>query len=160
MPLYEYYCKDCDGVFELIRPVRQSTTPQPCPECDREVERLMSVDVAAFTVRDGLPRRIPDRGTYWHMGKEVSRPVNEAAFAYEHPDIHKEEVVAPSNEEVDAFNARIDREIEQDLEADARGMYAIQPQRELQRAKFLARLEKTGGLNRLKPRGGRRKSDD
>jgi len=25
----------------------------------------------AFTYRDGYPRRIPDKGTYWHLGKEV-----------------------------------------------------------------------------------------
>jgi hypothetical protein len=25
----------------------------------------------ALTYRDGYPRRIPDKGTYWHLGKEV-----------------------------------------------------------------------------------------
>jgi putative FmdB family regulatory protein len=154
MPLYEYYCQDCDGVFELLRPVRQSSDPQPCPECDRDAKRMMPVDFAAFTVRDGLPRRIPDRGTFWHLGKEVSRPVNEPARAWEHPDLDKDDPVAPpSAEEVERFDHQLDIDVEQEMEATARGMNAIQPQKNLERAKFLERLVKTGGAGRLRPRG-------
>ena len=29
-------------------------------------------------MREGYPRAIPDRGTYWHLGKEVKRPVTGA----------------------------------------------------------------------------------
>jgi putative FmdB family regulatory protein len=65
MPLYEYYCADCHGVFELLRPVREASNPQPCPECDAESRRLMPKDFAAFVVREGLPRRVPDTGKYW-----------------------------------------------------------------------------------------------
>lgn len=152
MPLYEYYCRDCDGVFELLRSVRESTAPQPCPECDRESERLMPVHFAAFTLRDGLPRRIPDRGTYWHMGKEVSSPVDRPAHAWEHPEIHRDAPPAPpSSEEVEAFEYRLERETEQDQEAAARDMLAIQPQRERERQQFLERLAKTGGLDRVRP---------
>ena len=156
VPLYEYYCSDCNGVFELLRPASQSAGQQPCPECDREAKRLMPRDFATFTMRDGLPRRIPDRGTYWHMGQEVSSPVDRPAFAWEHPEIHKEApVTAPSSEEVDAFDHRIDRESEADREAAARDMYAINPQRDRERMKFLERLAATDGLERLKPRGGK-----
>lgn len=155
MPLYEYYCNDCDGVFELLRPARESSLGQPCPECDREAKRLMPLDFATFTMRDGLPRRIPDRGTYWHLGKEVARPVNEAARAWEHPDLDIDPPLKPPTaEEVDAFNHQIDIDVEQEMEAAARGMQAIQPQKNLERAKFLERLVKTGGAERLRPRGG------
>lgn len=65
MPLYEYYCEACDGVFELIRPVRESSDPQPCVVCDGDGQRLMPTQVQAFTMRGGLPRRIPDRNLYW-----------------------------------------------------------------------------------------------
>lgn len=154
MPLYEYYCRDCNGVFELLRPASQSAAAQPCPECDRDAQRLMTTDFAAFTVRDGLPRRIPDRGTYWHLGQEVARPVNEAARAWEHPDIHKDAPpVAPSTEEVERFEHQLDVDVEHEMEAAARGMSAIQPQKNLERAKFLERLAKTGGAGRLRPRG-------
>lgn len=72
MPLYEYYCKHCHGVFEEIRQMRDASDPSPCPECAREAPRMMST-FAAFTMRDGYPRKIPDKGTYWHMGKEVKK---------------------------------------------------------------------------------------
>ncbi len=153
LPLYEYYCRDCNGVFELLRPVRESGATQPCPECDRDAERLMPKDFATFTVRDGLPRRIPDRGTFWHMGQEVSSPVDRPAFAWQHPEIHKEAPpTPPSDEEVERFDHRVDEETQKDREAAARGMYAIQPQREREREQFLKRLVKTGGTRRLRPR--------
>lgn len=70
MPLYEYYCQDCHGIFEEIRQIRDASAPAACPECEREAPRIMST-FSAFTMRDGYPRRIPDKGTYWHFGKEV-----------------------------------------------------------------------------------------
>ena len=45
----------------------------PCPDCNRDGGRIMS-SFNAFTFRDGYPRRIPDKGTFWHMGKEVKQP--------------------------------------------------------------------------------------
>ncbi len=91
MPLYEYYCSECDGIFEQLRSIREAGEPYPCPECNRESERIMPTSFMAFTVRDGYPRRIPDRGTYWHLGKEVKRPVNAAVPAGEHPDLYRPE---------------------------------------------------------------------
>lgn len=71
MPLYEYYCAHCHGVFELIRPVRESSEPQPCPECSGDAKRMMPTEFNAFVFRDGNPRRLPDRGTYWSFHGEV-----------------------------------------------------------------------------------------
>lgn len=65
MPLYEYLCDDCVGVFELLRPVREASNAQPCPVCDADSRRLMPTDFAAYIQREGLPRRIPDQGKYW-----------------------------------------------------------------------------------------------
>lgn len=89
MPLYEYYCEHCDGIFEALRSMRESSEPSPCPVCDRDGKRVMPTSFAAFTFRDGIPRRIPDRGTYWHLGKEVSKPITGGGTAYEHPEINK-----------------------------------------------------------------------
>ena len=89
MPLYEYYCESCDGIFEALRSMRESSEPSPCPVCDRDGRRVMPTSFAAFTFRDGVPRRIPDRGTYWHLGKEVSKPITGGGVAYEHPEINK-----------------------------------------------------------------------
>ena len=89
MPLYEYYCESCDGVFETLRPMREAADPVPCPLCDRDGQRIMPTSFMAFTFRDGYPRRIPDKGTYWHLGKEVKQPVRGAFRPNEHPEITK-----------------------------------------------------------------------
>jgi putative FmdB family regulatory protein len=89
MPLYEYYCNDCDGVFEVLRPMREASEPYPCPLCDRDGERIMPTSFSAFTFRDGYPRRIPDRGTYWHFDKEVKTMNTGGVPANEHPELYK-----------------------------------------------------------------------
>ena len=89
MPLYEYYCENCDGVFETLRTMREASEPSPCPVCDRDGNRIMPTSFTAFTFRDGMARRIPDRGTFWHLGKEVSKPITGGGVAYEHPEINK-----------------------------------------------------------------------
>ncbi len=89
MPLYEYFCASCDGIFEALRSIRESSEPAPCPVCDKEAPRIMPTSFAAFTFRDGIPRRIPDRGTYWHLGKEVKKPVTGEGTAWEHPELNR-----------------------------------------------------------------------
>lgn len=86
MPLYEYYCTDCHGVFELLRPAREASHAQPCPECDEDASRIMS-NFEAFTFRDGLPRKLPDRGKFWHFNKEVSTPLTGGIDHNEHPEL-------------------------------------------------------------------------
>ena len=88
MPLYEYYCDPCNGIFETIRPMREASEPVPCPVCSKDAPRIMS-SFSAFTFRDGYPRRIPDKGTYWHLGKEVKKPITGAARMNEHPELTK-----------------------------------------------------------------------
>ena len=91
MPVYEYYCQSCDGVFEALRRIKESSEPSPCPVCSRESDRMMPTSFSAFTYRDGYARRIPDKGTYWHLGKEVKNPITGAARPNEHPEINKDE---------------------------------------------------------------------
>ena len=33
MPIYEYECKECEKVFETIRPMSQADEPIPCAVC-------------------------------------------------------------------------------------------------------------------------------
>ena len=88
MPLYEYYCEPCHGIFEELRPMREATEPVPCPECYEDAGRIMPTSFTAFTFREGYPRRIPDDGTYWHLGKKVSQKVK-GGRPNEHPEINK-----------------------------------------------------------------------
>ena len=89
MPLYEYLCEDCEGIFETVKPMKEADEPAPCPVCDADGQRLMPTSFTAFIVRKGYPRRIPDKGTYWHLGQEVTY-LPKAARPYEHPQIKKE----------------------------------------------------------------------
>lgn len=89
MPLYEYYCVHCHGIFEEIRQIRDAAAGAPCPECSREAPRIMST-FQAFTMRDGYPRKIPDKGTYWHMGKEVKKRARRMV-RNQHPELVKPE---------------------------------------------------------------------
>ena len=99
MPLYEYYCEHCAGIFETIRPMREAALPVPCVQCDRDAGRIMS-SFNAFTFRDGYPRRIPDKGTFWHMGKEVKKRAKRMK-GWEHPELAKPQPKArPSRGEV------------------------------------------------------------
>ncbi|HWQ28427.1 MAG TPA: zinc ribbon domain-containing protein [Dehalococcoidia bacterium] len=88
MPIYEYYCEHCDGIFEALRPMREASDPVPCPVCDRDGQRIMPTEFTAFTMRDGYPRRIPDKGTYWHLGKEVKQPIRGPVRPNEHPELN------------------------------------------------------------------------
>ncbi len=89
MPVYEYYCDHCDGIFEALRPMREAGDPVPCPVCDRDGRRIMPTTFMAFTFREGYPRRLPDKGTYWHLGKEVKSRIKGAFRPFEHPEINK-----------------------------------------------------------------------
>jgi putative FmdB family regulatory protein len=88
MPLYEYYCEPCNGIFEELRPMREATEPVPCPECYKDAPRIMPTSFAAFTFRDGYPRRIPDDGKFYHLGHKVSKP-STGGVPNEHPEVNK-----------------------------------------------------------------------
>jgi putative FmdB family regulatory protein len=90
MPLYEYFCEPCDGIFEELRPMREATEAVPCPECFKDAKRIMPTSFTAFTFREGYPRRIPDDGKYYHLGKKVSKAIT-GGRPNEHPEVNKPE---------------------------------------------------------------------
>ncbi len=91
MPIYEYYCDHCDGIYESLRPMREASAAVPCPVCQRDGRRIMPTSFTAFTFRDGYPRRLPDKGTYWHLGKEVKSLIKGPFRPFEHPELTKPE---------------------------------------------------------------------
>ncbi len=52
MPLYEYYCRECEGKFELLRPMSRSDEPATCPQGHAGAQRVLSV-FAAFSSGEG-----------------------------------------------------------------------------------------------------------
>lgn len=109
MPLYEYYCEQCNGVFELIRPVRDAARPQPCPECDDDAKRILSKEWAAFIYRDGMPRRLPDRGKYWHVFEEKDTPMTTSVI--ESPEANPRYVKRQEPEEAPLGDAAFRTEV-------------------------------------------------
>ena len=88
MPLYEYFCQPCNGIFEELRPIREASEPVPCPVCYKDAARIMPTSFTAFSFRDGYPRRIPDDGKFWHLGQKVTKLVS-SGKPNEHPEINK-----------------------------------------------------------------------
>ena len=43
MPLYEYYCPQCETRFELLRPMSRSDDPAACPNGHDRAQRVLSV---------------------------------------------------------------------------------------------------------------------
>ena len=52
MPIYEYTCTSCEHRFERLRPMDHMDDEAPCPECEAEAERSLSVFVS-FSSFDG-----------------------------------------------------------------------------------------------------------
>ncbi len=47
MPLYEYFCTDCETKFEVLKPFAKADTAVECQECNgTHVRRLLSVFAA------------------------------------------------------------------------------------------------------------------
>jgi putative FmdB family regulatory protein len=90
MPLYEYYCEDCDGIYELLRPMREASNPQPCPVCDGDGRRLMPTELNAFVMRGGMPRRIPDQGLYWTTKGQATKPMTSSDMKKMEPYLVKD----------------------------------------------------------------------
>jgi putative FmdB family regulatory protein len=118
MPVYEFYCKRCDGIFETMRPVSRASEPAPCPVCARKSERIPPTSFSAFTMREGYPRAIPDRGTYYHLGKEVKTRVTSGVRMNEHPEINKPK--PPPRPSKGELSARRDRREAEAKEAGRR----------------------------------------
>lgn len=148
MPLYEYYCEPCDGVFELLRPARESGRAQPCPQCDDDAKRIISREWSAFIYRDGAPRRLPDTGGYWHLGKRVSKPLTGVVEGggFRHPEVNPKEPEKPlSAEELEALEFR--REQKRRSGAAGAPMPANSPDERLER-ELTRRLATTRGTEK------------
>jgi putative FmdB family regulatory protein len=142
MPLYEYYCQPCDGVFELLRPAREAAKAQPCPSCDDDAERIISKQWAAFTFRDGYARRLPDDGGYWHLGKKVSKPITGAYDGYNHPELKKRQPPPePTIEDLERYEVLHEQKRMADLSSGTR---VIDQRWESQEKKFRDQLRRRG----------------
>ncbi len=59
MPLYEYFCENCDAIFEALKSLRDSEQPVPCRTCWRPADRIMPTTFASMSVQQGWAQRVP-----------------------------------------------------------------------------------------------------
>ena len=59
MPLYEYYCDNCDNLFEALGSLSESDKPKVCPSCGWNADRIMPTTFASMSKRRGLRERVP-----------------------------------------------------------------------------------------------------
>jgi putative FmdB family regulatory protein len=149
VPIYEYYCEPCNGVFELLRPVTAASRPQPCPECDEDAARMVSKTFSAFTLRDGLPRRLPDTGGYWHFEQGVSSPINGPSYqGVTHPELtpYGSDMETPSVEEIEHWEETLGerRRVESEIDGTV-----IDAEFERQKSSFAERMTAAPGSKRV-----------
>jgi putative FmdB family regulatory protein len=70
MPLYEYYCDNCESLFEALGSVNSSDQPKPCPTCGAASDRIMPTTFASMSKRKGLKERVP----YHHHDVREEQP--------------------------------------------------------------------------------------
>src|SRR5512134_2622700 len=59
MPLYEYYCDNCDKVFEALRSIKDSDQPAKCPECGAASDRILPTTFSSMVRKGGWRQRAP-----------------------------------------------------------------------------------------------------
>jgi len=82
MPIYEYYCCQCNTEYQLIRPFAKADEPAPCGECGKPGQRQLttfSFKSSTFSApRLGLPKRNPLRSyrrqPQTHPPEDTERP--------------------------------------------------------------------------------------
>lgn len=42
MPVYDYYCSECENEFTMLMPMSRSAEPAPCPSCAHSAQRVIS----------------------------------------------------------------------------------------------------------------------
>ena len=92
--------------------MREADEPGSCPLCDEDAGRVMPSTFNAFIMRGGFPRKIPDKGTYWHMGKEVSQ-LSRRGNPYKHPEIQATQGRRPEPMTKQDFADNVDKRVEQ-----------------------------------------------
>jgi putative FmdB family regulatory protein len=59
VPVYEYYCDNCEKVFDSLQPISKSDQPVACPKCGGASDRIMPTTFATMSKRKGLKERVP-----------------------------------------------------------------------------------------------------
>lgn len=55
MPTYEFKCKRCNGEYQAVRPMKESTKPWKCPSCKVDCIRIIGQPTNFILKGDGWP---------------------------------------------------------------------------------------------------------
>lgn len=73
MPTYSYKCESCEFPFEMIRPMAESSDPQPCPECGGCGKRTIG-EINFILKGDGWPgKNIKIKGQMERKNRVLSK---------------------------------------------------------------------------------------
>ena len=86
MPIYEYYCEDCQVEYELTRPMSKMDDPAPCATCGKEGQRQISyfsykstsINSANKTFNNSNLGTLPDRPFRSHTRKSTPNAEDDA----------------------------------------------------------------------------------
>lgn len=42
MPVYDYRCNDCEHTVEVTKKISQSSDPETCPKCEKEMKKMIT----------------------------------------------------------------------------------------------------------------------
>jgi len=63
MPVYEYYCPDCDIKFEKLVPLSRAQEQPPCPNCGGgKAQKLLSTFASVRSSGNGVDASAPSAG--------------------------------------------------------------------------------------------------
>ena len=57
MPLYSYYCTQCDIIYENLRSIKQRDIKLVCPECNERCKRI--IDISSFQLKGSITKNKP-----------------------------------------------------------------------------------------------------
>jgi putative FmdB family regulatory protein len=69
MPVYEYFCRNCNSRYEKLRPIRESDTPATCPSCSEQNSvRTLSVFIVHNSTGDARSASMSDYSSAYGGG--------------------------------------------------------------------------------------------
>lgn len=42
MPLHDYFCTDCEKVYEVLVPLKDTDKKVPCPKCEKPLKKRIA----------------------------------------------------------------------------------------------------------------------
>jgi putative FmdB family regulatory protein len=70
MPIYEFYCGECEKAFELMRPFSEAYKPGKCPDCGKAGQKLVTNCASKLDFYVRPPAKAPFRGEISLSGKK------------------------------------------------------------------------------------------